>query len=207
MPEPAPWIASKLVGWARAGTLAQDVDALERLHGRAVTREHLQRVAPLARRLAVRFGLDPEQAETAAWLHDVGGIFEYGEMAAVCEALGLEVLPEERAVPMLLHQKLGALIARDVFGVTDEAVLSAILCHTTLRASPGPLDVLLFVADKLEWDRPGEPPYRDALLAALEVSLEAGARFLVNELWTHQGELFVVHPWLREAHAFFADAG
>lgn len=185
------------------GDLAHDVDALEALHGREITREHLHRVAPLARQLAERFGLDPVRAETAAWLHDIGGVFAYPEMVGACEALGLTVLPEEARAPMLLHQKLSALIAREVFGVEDEEMLDAIRCHTTLRARPTPLDELLFVADKLEWDRPGEPPYKARLLAALDVSLEAGARLVVADLWAERAELFAVHPWLRAAHEWF----
>ena len=198
-----PIIAAKLAGWARTGDLATDVDALEALHDREITREHLHRVAPLAGELARRFGLDSRQAETAAWLHDIGGVFAYPEMVAACETLGLTVLPEEARAPMLLHQKLSALIAHDVFGVEDAVILDAIRCHTTLRAGPTPLDELLFVADKLEWDRPGEPPYKGRLLAALDVSLEAGARLVVADLWADRAELFAVHPWLREAHGWF----
>lgn len=192
-------LAALIGDFTFSGDLAADVQALETRAGRGVTREHLTRVAPLARGLASCFGLDPEAAETAAWLHDIGGLFEYDQMPGACAALGLEALPEELDVPMLLHQKLSAAIAEQVFGVRDPAVLGAITCHTTLRAGAGPLDRLLFAADKLEWDRPGRPPYEAELRAALEHGLDAATRLLLADLWRNRHEMQVVHPWFLEA--------
>lgn len=190
-----PRLAAVIGDFPFSGDLAADVQALEARAGRGVTREHLTRVAPLARDLAGRFGLDPDAAETAAWLHDIGGLFDYDQMPGACLELGLEVLPEELLVPMLLHQQLSAAIAGQVFGVRDPAVLGAITCHTTLRAGSGPLDRLLFVSDKLEWDRPGRPPYEAGLRAALEHGLDAATHFLLRELWRTRAEMRVVHPW------------
>ena len=58
-------------------------------------------------------------------------------------------------------------MAQTWFGCFDPAVLSAIGCHTTLKANPGPLDLLVFLADKLAWDQPGGPPYAAAVQAAV----------------------------------------
>ncbi len=198
-----PRLAAVLNGVSLTGDLARDTDALFAQAGSRITREHVPRVARLAQELAGRFGLDPDQAVTAAYLHDVGGAFPRSEMVAACTDLGLIVLPEERQVPMLLHQKLSAELAREAFGVTDAAVLDAVRCHTTLRAHATPLDELLFLADKIEWDRGGEPPYKANLLSTMDGGLTAGARWLLAYLHDHPEDLLVVHPWLREAWAWY----
>ncbi len=41
----------------------------------------------------------------------------------------------------------------------DEEILNAISCHTTLRKHATKMDLVLFVADKIEWDHNGTPPY------------------------------------------------
>ena len=41
----------------------------------------------------------------------------------------------------------------------DEETLDSICCHTTLRKHATKMDLVLFVADKIEWDQNGTPPY------------------------------------------------
>jgi HD superfamily phosphohydrolase YqeK len=101
---------------------------------------------------------------------------------------------------MIIHQKLSAWMAADVFGITDPTIISAVGCHTTLRAGAGPLDMAVFVADKIAWDQPGDPPYLVAILAAAERSLADAARVYVGYLWERRATLAVIHPWLAEAH-------
>jgi HD superfamily phosphohydrolase YqeK len=102
---------------------------------------------------------------------------------------------------MIVHQKLSVVLARELFGVSDEDVLSAVGCHTTLKAGAGALDKVLFVADKVEWDGAGVSPYRAGMLEALETSLDAAAIYYLHSLWEQRHRLRVVHPWLAAAHA------
>lgn len=104
---------------------------------------------------------------------------------------------------MLLHQKQSVVIARELFGVVDQAVLDAIGCHTTLRRNASRLDKVLFVADKLAWDQGGDPPYEDAVTAALGRSLDEAVQALMGWIWEERAQLKIVHPWLKEA---FLDA-
>jgi HD superfamily phosphohydrolase YqeK len=127
------------------------------------------------------------------------------ERIALAEELGLAVLPEERAAPMIVHQKLSAVIAQHVFGVHDAAVLSAIGCHTTLKAGATPFDMAVFVADKIRWDQEGDPPYLAAILAAVERSLIDAAFCYLDYLWQRRDTLLVVHPWLVAAHQQLAE--
>ena len=180
--------------------LPKDVAYFLERNGHADTAKHCQRVAKQARELARRFGVNESQAETAGWLHDVSTVIPNELRVQIALENGLEVLPAERKLPMIVHQKLSALMARDFFGVTDVGVLSAIGCHTTLKADASPLDKVVFVADKIAWDQEGEPPYLVELLSALERSLDETAFVYLDYLWQRRDTLPVLHPWVREAH-------
>jgi predicted HD superfamily hydrolase involved in NAD metabolism len=188
-------------GVVATGDIERDVVAFLRYHGCPKTAIHSAAVAAEARRIASLAGVEAIPAVQAAWLHDVSAVIPAAERVAVAEALDIPVLPEERALPMILHQKLSAVLARDLFGVTDAAVLSAIGCHTTLKADAAALDKVVFVADKLAWDQPGEPPYRVVLAAALVHSLDAAVCVYLRYLWERRVTLAVVHPWLAAAYA------
>jgi predicted HD superfamily hydrolase involved in NAD metabolism len=183
------------------GDTGADVMALLRAHGLPKTAEHSRRVAHEAGRIAARAGADSVLATQAGWLHDVSAVFPAPERAQIAAGLGLEVLPEEAAFPMIAHQRLSKVLARELFGIRDQEVLDAIGCHTTLRGQATRMDKVLFVADKLEWDQAGVAPYRDDLLAALEHSVDEAAAFFVGYLWARRDTLKVIHPWLREAYA------
>jgi len=182
------------------GNLARDADAYLRAHGQPRTAEHSGAVAGVARNLALRLGLDPTSAAAGGWLHDIAAPIPASQRLEAALALGIEVLPEERAHPMILHQKLAVPIARELFAVEDPAILSAIGCHTTLKPNAAPLDMVVFLADKIAWDQPGMPPYRHDLLAALRTSLEAACLVYLTYLWERRDTLPVVHPWMAAAY-------
>jgi predicted HD superfamily hydrolase involved in NAD metabolism len=189
-------------GFQFTGDTLCNAPALLEHHGFPDVAVHVRAVAFEARTLAERFGLDANAAELAGILHDIAVIVPNNERVALSRALELPVFPEEQQVPMILHQQHGKVFARDLFGIRDAGVLSAIECHTTLKANSSPLDRAVFLADKISWDQPGIPPYLNDLLAALEHGLDAGTRFFLGYLISSPN-LLVVHPWLREAHAEF----
>lgn len=194
---------------ALTGDLARDVPAVLRARGYPRTAAHCAAVAAEAARLAARWAADVQAAAAAGGLHDIGALIPTGERVAVARAWGIAVLPEEAALPMILHQKLAVPLAREGFGVQDAAVLSAIGCHTTLKPDAALLDKVVFLADKIAWDQPGQPPYLADLLAALERSLDAAVCVYLRHLWEQRATLPVVHPWLAAAYRQLcaADAG
>lgn len=177
------------------GDLARDVTIFLTHHGCPKTAEHSTAVAAEAGRIAAQVGGDVTLAVRAGWLHDVSAVFPAAARVDIAVQLGLDVLPEEARLPMILHQKLSVVLAREIFGVTDEAVLSAVGCHTTLKARASWLDKVVFVADKLAWDQPGVPPYYDGLVKALDRSLDDAACLYLRYLWDRRVSLAVVHPW------------
>lgn len=190
-----------LVGQIHAsGELGHDVRSFLARHGHPRTAEHSRRVAAEARRIALLVGADADRAEAAGWLHDVSAVVPVAERAEVAKRLGLAVLPEEEAHPLLVHQKLSALMGRGLFRVTDAAVLGAVGYHTTLKSGATDLDKVLFVADTVEWDQLGVPSNRDGMLRALESSLDGAAIRYLHALWERRDSLRVIHPWVTAAH-------
>ena len=203
---PFPWehppvlLRSLVDGLVFTGVLARDVPAFLRRHGHPYTAEHSAQVAAEARRVAQLVGAEPALAEMAGWLHDCSAVFPARERVVVARSLNVPVLAEEEQFSMIVHQKLSKVLAAQIFGVRDTQVLSAVACHTTLKAHATRLDKVVFVADKIAWDQPGIPPYRAELLAALEQSLDQAAYVYLRYVWEQRQTLKVVHPWLREAY-------
>lgn len=184
----------------KSGNLARDVSVFLRLHNRAATIRHSGNVASEARRLAVRFGMDQESAASAAWLHDISIIYPNEDRLVVAKALGILPLPEEEAFSLIIHQRISEIMAREIFGIKNTSVLSAVGCHTTLKKNASELDKVLFVADKIRWDQEGSPPYLNKILSALEVSLDMAAFSYLEFIWDKRDTLKIIHPWLREAY-------
>ena len=199
--DPHSLILALCQGWRPVGILATDVTAFLIQHGCPNTAHHCAAVAVEAARIATLFGVDSHLAAQAGRLHDVSAVWPAAQRLSVAQALGLDILPEERDLPMILHQKLSAILAEQVFDVRDEAVLSAVSCHTTLKAEASLLDQVVFVADKLAWDQPAEGPFQPALRAALGVSLQAACRVYLGYLWEQRSRMEVIHPWTAAAWA------
>ena len=183
-----------------SGDMATDARAFLEQHGYPKTAAHVADVAAEAGRLAERYGAAVQAAQVAGWLHDISAVVPNSERIAAAYEWGIEVLPEEDILPMILHQKLSVVIARELFHVQDADILSAIGCHTTLKAGASLLDKVVFVADKIAWDQPGTPPYYDDIVAALDVSIDKAAFVYADYLWQMRDQLKVLHPWAREAY-------
>lgn len=184
-----------------------DAGALLLSFGKPATWRHVQAVAEACVMLAERFGLDAAQCRAAGILHDISAVMPSAEMLRYARETGLPLDPAEVNHPFLLHQRMSALAARAHFGVTEDAVLDAIACHTTLRAQATDVDMALFLADKIAWDQPGEPPFLAAVNAALQVSLRRACRVYIDFvmengmiLQPHE-DLLAAQAWLREVDA------
>ncbi|MCR8845884.1 bis(5'-nucleosyl)-tetraphosphatase (symmetrical) YqeK [Paenibacillus sp. SC116] len=190
----------KLIVRPLTGDLRHDTYQFLVDNGRPDTAQHCLDVADEARKIALQYGVDPDTAVYSGYLHDISAVIPNDERIAVANKLGIEVLPEEETFPMIIHQKLSRQMAIDLFKVDDHQIIDAAGCHTTLRASPTELDKVLFVADKIAWDQPGNPPYLNEIKQALEQSLDAACFSYIDYLWQRREQLKVVHPWLKDAY-------
>jgi predicted HD superfamily hydrolase involved in NAD metabolism len=169
-------------------------------HNRRIVAEHSREVAEECKRLAKRFGVNEQLAEISGLLHDISAVFPFDKRLEVSNNLGLEVLKEEGEFPLILHQKISEVMARDIWSIDNEEVLNAISCHTTLKCNFSKLDLVLFIADKIRWDQKGIPPYIESVDKGLNISLERGAYAYIKYLMDNKSNLKVIHPWLLEAH-------
>ncbi|MEL6308296.1 MAG: HD domain-containing protein [Chloroflexota bacterium] len=183
-----------------SGVIAKDVPRFLAHHGYPKTAAHSKAVAMKARDIAQHFGANPQHAEIAGWLHDISAVFPAKERIIVANGLDVDVLAEEEKLPMIVHQKLSVVLARELFGITDEGILSAIGCHTTLKTDASLLDKVVFVADKIAWDQAGDPSYLGAIISALEKSIDHAAFVYLDYLYQQRDKLVVWHPWSAEAH-------
>ncbi|BDE05004.1 hypothetical protein WPS_02800 [Vulcanimicrobium alpinum] len=125
---------------------------------------HVLRVARTAARFARAHGIDAERARVAGMLHDLARLYSADRLLRECERRGMPIDAFERANPIVLHARLGAELAREQFGIDDEAVLSAIRKHTVAAEVMSPLDEVVYLADGLE---PGRDFTGRAALASL----------------------------------------
>lgn len=129
---------------------------------------HTLGVAYTAASLAMRYQTDIEQAFLAGLLHDCAKCVPDKEALNICLQNQISISDFEARHLYLLHAKLGAFYARQNYGITDEAVLSAIRWHTTGTENMTALEQILFLADYIE---PGRKEF-DGLQTARRAAFE-----------------------------------
>lgn len=116
--------------------------------------EHTLGVMYTSAALAMRHGVDLEQALTAGLLHDCAKCYSDEKKFELCEKYGVVLTAVERQNTALIHAKLGAVLAREKYEVDSEDVCQAIATHTTGAPAMKPLQQIVFIADYIE-------PHRD----------------------------------------------
>lgn len=148
--------------------------------------KHTLDTAATAIRLAKQYGADPAKAEVAALLHDIAREYSDSELIEICRKYNIHPNTVEKAVPKLLHGKIGAYIAKEEYSVADEEILNAIIYHTTGREHMSLLEKIVFLADMIEPGRnfPGIELIREAaqrdLDSAVLMSLDSTISFVLD---------------------------
>lgn len=124
--------------------------------------QHILGVEQMSLELAKHYHLDVEKAAQAGLMHDLAKYFKPNVLLQMAREEGIEVDPVCEATPHLLHADVSAIVARDKFGIQDEAVLEAIALHTLGRPGMSDLSCVVFIADTLEPSR-GNTPQLEAL--------------------------------------------
>jgi predicted HD superfamily hydrolase involved in NAD metabolism len=124
--------------------------------------DHILRVEQMAVDLAEHHCQNVEKAAQAGLMHDLAKYFKPATLLKMARNEGLEIDPVAELYPHLLHADVGAIVARDTFGVQDEEVLQAIANHTLGRPEMTALSCIVFLADSLELGR-GDTPELAAL--------------------------------------------
>ncbi len=118
---------------------------------------HILGVEEMAIALAEAHSVNPEQAALAGLMHDLAKYFKPQRLLEMARAEGISLDIVDELNPHLLHADVGAIVARDEFGIRDEAVLTAIANHTLGKPGMDALSCVVFLADSLEYGR-GDTP-------------------------------------------------
>lgn len=118
---------------------------------------HTLAVAHTARELALLHQEDPVKAETAALLHDCAKCLPLKEMQRIARTHALTDDHSLTESGDLLHSIVGADVAQREYGVTDPDLLNAIRCHTSGKPGMTKLDMIVYLADKIEPTRKTSP--------------------------------------------------
>ncbi len=147
---------------------------------------HTLGVIESAQYLAEKHNVSIEDAELAAALHDMAKFHDKQEMR--------RVIIEKNLDPVLLdfhhelwHAPVGAVCAKDEYGIVNEDVLNAIRYHTTGRPQMSQLEKVIYLADYIEPGRKfsGVENVRAVagqdLNEAMKIALKQSIEFLINK--------------------------
>lgn len=112
--------------------------------------KHTQGVMYTAACLAMRYDYDVNKAMLAGLLHDCTKCFSNEEQIVYCDKKQIAYSSSEKRNPFILHQKTGAVYAKEIYGIEDEEILHAISVHTTGCTNMSLLDKIIFVSDFIE---------------------------------------------------------
>lgn len=107
--------------------------------------------------LAMRYGADVDRAQLAGLLHDCAKHMKPEKLLDISKKQGLVITRAQKQNPFLLHGRVGAYVAREKYGITDEEILSAIEWHTTGKPEMTLLEKIVFTADYIEPNRDRAP--------------------------------------------------
>lgn len=112
---------------------------------------HILNVAEMCYKLAKLHGYDAVKAYTAGLLHDCAKHLDDNAILAECDRLGIVYDDvERRQASNLLHSKVGAVWAKEKYGIADEDIISAISYHTTGRPNMSTLEKIVYMSDVIE---------------------------------------------------------
>ena len=150
--------------------------------------------------LAKHWGANVEDAARAGILHDITKAIDGPLQLTLCGAYGKVLSDFSRKYPKTLHALTGSLVAERIFG-ENEAVVSAIECHTTGKADMNLLEKIIYVADYMEPCRnfPGVEKLRELAFTDMDAALKLGLEMTLEHLARQGAE---VSPESREALAW-----
>ena len=93
------------------------------------------------------------KAAQAGLMHDLAKFFSAKKLLRIAEKEKLTVDEICLSSPHLIHADIGAVIAKQEFGVKDKEILSAIANHTLGTPGMSELSCVVFIADAIEPNR------------------------------------------------------
>lgn len=114
---------------------------------------HTEGVAASAKKLAEVYGVDPDRAELAGWIHDCAKELPLAEMQALISEKQIPIDDTVMRSRSLLHGPAGSIYAEKYYGISDAEIQSAVFYHTTGRPDMSLMEKIIFLADYIEPSR------------------------------------------------------
>ena len=165
--------------------------------------EHTIGVMHTAACLAMRYDEDLERALLAGLLHDCAKCIPSEEKLKMCKKNHIEISEAERANAGLLHAKLGAFLAKEKYGITDEGILQAIRVHTTGCPEMTLLDKIVYIADYIEAGRKTLPNHTEVRKLAFCDLDDCLYRILEDSLVYLESKGSVVDPMTEKTYLYY----
>lgn len=114
---------------------------------------HTLAVSYFAAALAIKYTQNIQSAMLAGLLHDCAKWMKNEDMVNYCIKNKISISSFEKDNPSLLHGKIGANLAKEVYNIKDKEVLQAIRYHTTGHPNMTILDKIIYISDYIEPNR------------------------------------------------------
>ncbi len=145
---------------------------------------HSCEVAKSAKRLAKKYGADPDKAEIAGILHDIMKDTDKDEQLKIMDRFGIILNDIEAVTPNLWHQISGAAYVENELNITDPDIVNPIRWHTSGKKDMTLMEKVVFIADFISDDRDykGVDKMREVAKESLDKAIIEGLSFTISEL-------------------------
>lgn len=126
---------------------------------------HSLGTAEAAKAIAEKCAYDEDKAYFAGLVHDCAKNLAFEKQLELVKRAPFKLIEGETDNAKILHAPAGAVLAREIFGIEDEEILSAIRWHTLGRVEMSMLEKIIFLADKIEPETRGREDYEKRLKA------------------------------------------
>jgi predicted HD superfamily hydrolase involved in NAD metabolism len=127
---------------------------------------HCLRVAQAAKEIADHHNLDSEKAYLAGLLHDLAREMDLDQQKEIIENNNIELREDELNCIGIWHGFVGAILAREEFGIEDPEILEAIQFHSVGDKNMGVIAKIIYITDIIEPERK-EPEEEKKLLESI----------------------------------------
>ena len=160
-------------------------------------------VADEAKRLAIKYGGDPDKMYLAGLLHDITKNTNENEQLQLFKEFGIMLTAVEKASPQIWHAMSGSLFVQKELNITDEDIISAIRYHTTGKAGMTLSQKIVYLADLTSADRnyPDVDEIRQKADRNIDEAIFAVLKFTVNNM---SGKGLPLHPDTLDAYNEYA---
>lgn len=165
--------------------------------------EHTLGVMYTAAALAMSHEVDMERALLAGLLHDCAKCYSDEKKLALCKKYHVHLADIEKKDTALMHARLGAVLAKEKYGIDDDEVCHAISSHTTGAPAMSRLQQIIFIADYIEphRDRAGN---LDIIRRAAFKNLDEACRLILQDTIKYlKNSPKLVDPMTKETYDYY----